>query len=308
MLPIDMPDSPKSPIGSPAPAETPTTRPPVKSTAFGLPRNFLANRFVYLVISQRAHGLSIGVDVNPGKDCNFKCVYCEVDRSVLARNQQVDLAVMESELTSLLTLVRENRVRSLAAFANLPADLIELKEVALSGDGEPTLSPQFQQIVEAVVGVRSRQILPFFKIVLITNASGLDLPSVKEALKMLSPRDEIWAKLDAGTQTYMDEINVPDIKLDEVMANILSTARTRPVVIQSLFPLFRGQEPSDAEIDVYLHRLQELKAGGAQISGVQVYSAHRPAHRSDCRHLPLAVLSRIAKRIRTETGLPAQVY
>ena len=50
------------------------------SQAFGYPRDYLANRFVYLTISPRARGLSIGVNLNPDKHCNFDCVYCEVDR------------------------------------------------------------------------------------------------------------------------------------------------------------------------------------------------------------------------------------
>lgn len=54
----------------------------IEQAPFGRPREFLGNRFVYAVISQRAHGLSIGINLNPNKACNFDCAYCEVNRDL----------------------------------------------------------------------------------------------------------------------------------------------------------------------------------------------------------------------------------
>jgi wyosine [tRNA(Phe)-imidazoG37] synthetase (radical SAM superfamily) len=263
---------------------------------------------VYLVLSQRARGLSIGINLSPGKRCNFQCVYCEVDRGGASGDLKVDVPRLEAELEAMLRRVASNRVRELPGFGNLPAEMLVLREVALSGDGEPTLSPQFREVVRGVVAMRARSWLPFFKVVLITNTTGLPRPEVREGLRLLGRDDEIWAKLEAGTQAYMDRVNVPDLKLREVMGNILGMALERPVVIQSLFPLIRGAEPPEDEITEYVHRLQELKAAGAQISLVQVYSAHRPPHLPDCGHLPLASLSKIARRVRTEAGLRAEVF
>lgn len=277
-------------------------------TAFGRTRTFLNNRFVYLVVSQRAGGLSIGVNLNPDRVCNFKCVYCEVDHSRFARDWKVDIAVMRGELEAMLLAAKEGRIATLPEFTHLPPELLELKEVAVSGDGEPTLSPQFNEAMAELVGVRAQAVVPFFKIVLITNTAGLLKPDVREALRYLSTRDEIWAKLEAGTQAYMDRINVPDIKLRDVMSNILKVARKRPVVIQSLFALVRGEGPSDEEIYQYVCRLKELKERGAQIASVQIYSAHRPAYDPECSHLPLKVLSGIARNVRQGTGLKAEVF
>jgi wyosine [tRNA(Phe)-imidazoG37] synthetase (radical SAM superfamily) len=276
--------------------------------ALGWPRKFLNNRFVYLVLSQRARGLSVGVNMNPDKRCNYKCIYCEVNRAEPARDGAVDLPVMTAELDAILRLAKEDKIRDLPGFSHWPAELLALKEVALSGDGEPTLSPQFKEIVASVVGLRSRGLVPFFKIVLITNTAGLHLPEVGKGLRYLTSQDEIWVKLDAGTQQYMDRVNVPDHRLSDVMANILTVALERPVVIQSLFPLIRGEEPSEAEIEQYVHRLQELTAAGAQIAMVQIYSAHRPSQFAECRHLPLQRLSHIARQVRTMTGLKAEVF
>jgi len=246
--------------------------------------------------------------MNPDKRCNFDCVYCEVNRAEPARDAVIDMPTMAKELGAMLERVQANKIRELAGFSQLPKELLELKEVALSGDGEPTFCPQFKEIVGEVVKLRRHEGVPFFKVVLITNTAGLPLPEVRKGLRLLTSQDEIWVKLEAGTQKYMDKVNVPDIKLRKVMANILVVARERPVVVQSLFPLISGEEPSDEEIERYVHRLQELKAAGAQIAAVQVYSAHRPPHLPNCAHLPLASLSRIARRVRAATGLKAEVF
>src|SRR5436190_557190 len=93
-------------------------------TAFGRPRNFLDNRFVYAVISQRAHGLSVGVNLNPDKGCNFNCIYCEVNRLEPGRAPTMDTKLMSVELQNLLTVVFENKLRHLPAFRNLPEELL----------------------------------------------------------------------------------------------------------------------------------------------------------------------------------------
>lgn len=70
------------------------------TTAYAYPRNFLGHRFVYVVVSPRARGLSIGINFNPDKRCNFDCVYCEVDRSIHGRDRELDVDVMADELTA----------------------------------------------------------------------------------------------------------------------------------------------------------------------------------------------------------------
>ena len=277
-------------------------------TAFGCPRDFLANRFVYTVVSSRARGLSVGVNMNPDKYCNFDCAYCEVNRDEPSREATLDVAVMAEELEHTLGLVESGQIRERSYYRNVPDELLKLRHVALSGDGEPTLCPCFVEAVQAVIHIRARGQFPFFKIILITNASGLNLPDVDEGLRSFNPRDEIWAKLDAGTQEYMDRVNKAGCTIEHVVANILRLARQRPVIIQSLFPSLNGGGPPESEIDAYVERLKQLKAAGAQIPLVQVYSATRPTAHSESGHLSLPSLSRIARRVREATGLQAEVF
>ncbi len=279
-----------------------------RETAFGRPRDFLNNQFVYAVISSRARGLSLGINVNPDKQCNFDCVYCEVDRRQTPPTTRLDVDAMTAELRRTIAFVQAGRLREQPAFRALPPELLELRHVALSGDGEPTLAPNFAQVVEAAIGVRALGGFPFFKMVLITNGTGLDQPQVQAGLEHFTNSDEIWIKLDGGTQEFVDRINRPKITLAKTLANILSLARQRPIVIQSLFATCHGEEPSYGEIRQYAERLKELKQAGAQISVVQIYSATRPVSQNDCSHLPLKTLSFIAQTVRNVSGLKAEVF
>ena len=277
-------------------------------TAFGCPRDFLSNRFVYTVVSPRAGGLSIGVNMNPDKHCDFDCAYCEVDRSQPARDQSLDVATMKVELRETLQLVQSGGIRERPAYRSLPNELVTLRHVALSGDGEPTLCPNFLEAVETVIHLRARNQSPFFKLVLITNASGLDRADVLTGLRHFTSSDEVWAKLEGGTQEYVNRVNKPQRDIETILANILNLARARPVVIQSLFPALLGTGPTPSEIEAYVERLRDLRQAGAQISLVQIYSATRFTTHTECGHLPLRDLSNIARRVREVTGLKAQVY
>jgi len=268
----------------------------------------LDNQFVYTVVSPRARGLSVGVNLNPDKHCNFDCIYCEVNRAEPARETHLDVSVMVAELERTLELVRSGRLREHSYYRNLPDELLTLRHVALSGDGEPTLCPNFGEAVEAVIHLRACGGIPFCKIVLLTNASFLDRLEVAEALSRFTPRDEVWAKLDAGTQEYTARVNKPDCAIEKILAHILNLARQRPVIIQSLFPAINGEGPPPSEIEAYVQRLKELKDAGAQIPLVQIYSATRPTPHSECGHLPLKTLSAIARRVREVTGLKAEVF
>ena len=272
-------------------------------------RQYLGRKYVYCVISARAGGLSIGVNMNPDARCNFECVYCEIDRGGATGAATIPVLEMERELMEVLNIAREPGGLASSGFAGYPEHLLKLKEVALSGDGEPTLCPNFAEVVQTVIGVRARGLHPFFKIVLITNGSGLDRPEIQAGIDMLGGKDEVWVKLDAGSADYFEMINRPEeTSFEHIFQNIKALGQKRPIVIQSLFAYFDGRGPSEEEIDAYIQRLLELKTEGTQIQKVQIYSVHRPAIDSLCAHLPLRTLSQIARRVRDATGLKADVF
>jgi len=238
--------------------------------AFGYPRDFLANQFVYLVVSPRARGLSVGVNLNPVVNCTFNCMYCEVDRTKPSRAMNLDVERMVQELRTTLLLAHEGGLRAIAGYAQFPEDLLAVRHVTLSGDGEPTIAGNFVEATEAIIHLRALGQVPPFKIVLVTNSTALDQPQVQRGLKYLTKDDEVWAKLDAGTQRYLSRVNGTNIPIEKILANILGLARRRPVVIQSLFPSIHRKGPSSYEIEQYARRLNELSQQGANISMVQI--------------------------------------
>ena len=114
-------------------------------------RQFADFTFVYPVISRRSRGLSLGINLNPDKVCNFDCVYCEVDRTVPGKVSQVDLNQMRDELAAMIRFVREGGLAKEPKFNELPSFITRnLKDIAFSGDGEPTLIHNFADCVQAV--------------------------------------------------------------------------------------------------------------------------------------------------------------
>lgn len=273
-------------------------------------RRTVRPRFVQTVVSPRARGLSVRLNLAPSGDCNFKCAYCEVNRDCLRHERVPDIPVMMAELEAALDLIGSGRARQIPDCADAPEGYLNLGHVALSGDGEPTLCPCFAEILESLLHLRAGGRHGFFHIAVVTNSSRLGAPEIRESLSLLTPRDEIWAKLDAGSEAWFRRVNNADITLAQVMENLKTCGKEHELIIQSLFPSLPSHPtgPPAEEISEYINRLNELKADGVRIRLVQVYSTSRKPADPGCGHLSLAILSGIARQVRARTGLNAQVY
>jgi wyosine [tRNA(Phe)-imidazoG37] synthetase (radical SAM superfamily) len=283
-----------------------------KSNASGigvsLHRNYLDNRFVYVVLSARAGGMTIGVDFNPGGTSNFSDIDCDMDREGRVVEPRLDVTAMAAELTRTLTLVHSGRLRELPDYRFLPDQVLQLRHVALTGAGEPTLAAEFPEALLAVIHVRALGGFPFFKFVLLTNGTGLDRPGVRQSLRHLTKADEVWVELDGGTEAYVNRVHQTHLSLEKILSNILRLGRERPVVIQSLFQAIDGEGPALQEIERFGQRLLALKKAGAQIPVVEISSAASPVEDAHYSHLPLKDLSRIAQRVRQVARLKAEVF
>lgn len=222
--------------------------------------------------------------------------------------EPIDGGLLTRELEETLEAIRSGAVFRHPVYRRIPGELRTVGKVLLSGEGEPTLCPNFLEIIETVIQVRALGRHPFFRIVLETNGSGLDREQVLEGIGHFTSQDEVWIKLDAGTGERFRQINGVGIPFDRVLSRILGLGRRRPVVIHSLFANLDGSPPSKTEISDYLRCLTDLRSGGAVIGRVQIQSvSHLPAD-SGCVHLPLGTLSDIARRVRLEVGIEAEVF
>ena len=95
-------------------------------------RRFAQNRFVYPVLSRRSGGLSIGVNLNPDKVCNFDCIYCQVDRTTQSETQFVNVTQLLDELDHMLPLAASGEIFLTEKFHATPPDLRRLNDIAFS--------------------------------------------------------------------------------------------------------------------------------------------------------------------------------
>jgi wyosine [tRNA(Phe)-imidazoG37] synthetase (radical SAM superfamily) len=273
------------------------------------PRTHAGNRYVYPVISRRAGGLSIGVNLNADKFCNFHCIYCQVDRLTPAVADQLDLERLAHELNSMVEAVLSGRIFDGPQFRETPPGLRRWNDLALSGDGEPTTSASFERVAQLCADVLRRHDLEHVKLVLITNASLLHLPRVQRGLAILDANGgEIWAKLDAGTENYYRLVNRSAADWQRILSNLREAAQARPIVVQSLFLRIHGDPPAAAEIAAYGDRMAEILAAGGQIKLVQVHTIARQPSEAWASAISRPELEEIARAIRSRTGLPVAVF
>ncbi len=272
-------------------------------------RSFDDYRYVYPVLSRRSGGMSIGVNLNPDKVCNFDCIYCQVDRREQSETKFVGMERLLEELREMLPLVASGQIFQTEKFRETPKDLQRLNDIAFSGDGEPTTYKNFDEIIAACAEVKRSAGLDDVKMVLITNASMLHRPHVRRGLEILDANQgEIWAKLDAGTEAYYQQIERTPIPFQQILDNITGAAQDRPLVIQSLFMRVEGKPPTANELEAYCDRLAEMVAAGGQLRLVQIYTVARRPAESYVSPLPDAEVDAIVAKVRRHVGVPAVAY
>ncbi len=272
-------------------------------------RDWKSNLYVYPVISRRSRGLSIGINLNPDKACNFDCIYCQVDRAVPSKVQKVDQETLSRELDHMLSLAVAGTLYDDLHFGSVPTELRHLRDIAFSGDGEPTTCPQFLEVVKRTAELKRKYRLDGVKIVLITDACYLTKPNVQQALEIMEASEgEIWAKLDAGTEEYYQLVNRPNFPLSHVLDNILQTAKLRPIVIQALFMQIHNEPSPPAEIEAFCQRLNDITNQGGRIKLVQVYTIARNPAEHYAKRLTNDQVDTIAEAVHSRTNLSVETY
>lgn len=225
--------------------------------------------YVYAVHSRRTGGVSIGVNMSPNNACNWRCVYCQVPGLVRGQSPRIDLDRLESELEEMLA--RGARGELVASGEGGSA----IKDVAFSGNGEPTTSPDFPGAVERVGGVLDRTKLAI-PIILITNGSMLGKKSVQAAIRRLGELNgRVWFKLDRATAGGILDVNGVRVLPTHHLARLRAAAALCPTWVQSCFFTQRGELPLPAEVDAYVAAIDGLVREGVPLRGVLLYTLAR---------------------------------
>ncbi len=246
--------------------------------------------YVYPVVSRRAGGLSIGINLNINNACNWRCVYCQVPNLTRGTPPPINLDLLEKELRGFLNELLHGN------FMNEFVDEKDrhLMDIAFSGNGEPTSAKEFPEVLGIVEKVLKEfnllnpespnPILPNpIKVRLITNGSLMDKAHVLESMKHLANiNGEVWFKVDAGTSEGIAKINDVNISISSVIKRLKACAENCPTFVQTCMVAIDGQAPNEAEIDAYIALLSEVKN---DIKGVHLYGLARPSMQAEAPSL-----------------------
>ena len=263
-------------------------------------RDVAGLKYVYPVISRRAGGLSIGINVNTNNACNWRCVYCQVPGLVRGAAPDIDLQLLERELRFFL-----EQVLSGVFFEqfNVPEALQVIKDIAISGNGEPTSLKHFDQAIGLIGKIASEmKVLPESHFVLITNGSLINQPNVQAGLKVLNRyQGEVWFKLDAATERGRTLINDSKQSTEKTLNNLRISARLCETSLQTCLLDYLEEVDAQEERDAYIELLTNIKKQKIMIKKVMLYTLARSSFQPEAekiKKLDAKKLNQFAAQIR----------
>ena len=239
--------------------------------------------YVYPVVSRRACGVSVGINLNPNNACNWRCIYCQVPDLKRGAAPTIDLKRLESELTQLLSDILQGDFMQ----KRVPEGARRLNDIAISGNGEPTSAAAFPEVVQVIGRVMKRfDLINKIKLVLITNGSLIMRPPVQLGLKRMAKlKGEVWYKLDAATRDGMAHINNTRQSLKKTAEHLSSAANLCPTRVQTCVFAQNGVAPTAADQQAYVDFLAGLMGQGVRLKGVLLYGIARPSLQPEAPHL-----------------------
>ena len=272
------------------------TKPAYHLDAANHDRDSASKTYVYPVLSRRAGGISIGINLNPNNACNWRCIYCQVPDLVRGTPPKINLAQLERELREMLDDILHGNFMQRHALTEAQP----LQDIAFSGNGEPTSSSEFPQAVAVVQKfLREYGLLGQLKLRLITNGSLIDRPGVLDAIAHLARNNgETWFKVDAATTAGIFRINDVHLNPQGVLQRLRSCARACPTWVQTCMFALDGRPPQEEDIAAYLALLEQASR---DLAGVHLYGLARPSMQPEAprlQKLPAIWLETLANRIR----------
>lgn len=235
-------------------------------------RNIAGMTYIYPVLSRRAGGVSIGINLNVNNACNWACIYCQVPELTRGGPPPVDLDLLEDELRRFLPQATGSDF--LARLA--PPESRRVVDVAFSGNGEPTSASEFADAVDRVGRVlQDLGLLDSVKLRLITNGSLIHRLAVRRGIAAIGALDgEVWFKLDRATTAGISSVNGVCMTPERICRSLRGCAALAPTWVQTCYFAIDGAEPSEGERAAYLALVEPFKG---KIKGVLLYGLARPS-------------------------------
>jgi wyosine [tRNA(Phe)-imidazoG37] synthetase (radical SAM superfamily) len=263
-------------------------------------RDFAGLKYVYPVLSRRAGGLSIGINFNINNACNWRCIYCQVPDLKIGAAPDLDFKLLEDELRFFLDDVLKG---GFYQRFQVDEDNRVIKDIAISGNGEPTSLKDFDKAVALIGKVATEAgVFPQSHFVLITNGSLVHRSGVQNGLKVLKKYGgEVWFKFDSATDEGRALINNAGQSLKASIENLLISAQLCPTKLQTCLVDYGKRGLSTEEKNTFLDLLRSIKARDCDLKEVMLYTIARPSLQPEfdrLEKLPQEILNKFAGEIR----------
>ncbi len=239
--------------------------------------------YIYPVVSRRAGGVSVGINLNPNNACNWRCIYCQVPELKRGAAPVIDLIRLEAELYIFLQEILYGSFMQ----EQVTPGARRIRDIALSGNGEPTSAKEFEQVIDLIGKVkRDFDSLKELKLVLITNGSLIDRSNVQAGLRRLAKLNgEVWFKLDSVTREGRQHINNTRMSSRRLRNNLLLAASLCPTWLQTCVFKTDGKPPTKIETKAYLEFIEELLRERVPLKGVLLYGLERSSMQPEAPRL-----------------------
>ena len=248
----------------------------------------LQKGIIYGPVNSRRLGWSLGINILPSnkKVCAFNCVYCQYGWTKI----HVSSGRKLQDLPSVKAVGKA--LKKALNFLPVPPAYI-----TFSGNGEPTLHPDFNQILDDVLSLRNL-LAPRTKTAVLSNSALVSDKSIRKALMKL---DAKIMKLDCGSPRLFEKYNQPcsGIEIEDITEGL---SQLPDVTIQTLVSTGKSGNLNQKNIKEWIERLMRIKP-----SFVQLYTLDRDYPAKDLSPVPREELKRIKNQVQ-EAGLSAEVY
>lgn len=244
--------------------------------------------------------MSIGVNFNINNACNWRCIYCQVPDLTLGTAPPIDFPLLEIELRRFLIDVLQGDFFD--RFQVAPRHR-SIKDIAISGNGEPTSVKDFDKAVDLIGRVATEMgVLPNSGFVLISNGSLMHQSKVQDGLRSLHRYGgEVWFKFDSATDSGRDLINNAAQTMASALKNLKISAAICQTKVQTCVVDYFGQGLTDLEKNAYLQFLKIIQSEGVAIRKIMLYTIARPSMQPEApkiNALSLEVMRHFADEIR----------
>jgi wyosine [tRNA(Phe)-imidazoG37] synthetase (radical SAM superfamily) len=232
-------------------------------------RNIFDSKYVYPVVSRRAGGLSLGVNLNTNNACNWQCIYCEIPNLTRGGPEPIEVELLKDELNFWIDqIINSNFLKK-----NTPPGTT-FADVALSGNGEPTAAPEFLDVLEIIIAsLKEHKLIDKIPVRLITNGSFIS--KKKECLNIFNQyHGEVWFKIDAADEDSIKLINQVNLNPNSMINNLKKCAEACQTVIQTCLLKINHQVPTN---DFLKNYSKLIKPYERLIKKIDLYSLARPS-------------------------------